>query len=107
MLELQRYVMPNGVSPYGEWFRSFKDNPTKARIRMRLRRLEMGNLGDCVPVGDGVIELRIHLGPSYRIYFGRHGMEVILLLNGGDKSTQAEDIRRAKGMWADWKERQS
>jgi putative addiction module killer protein len=107
MLELQRYVMPNGVSPYGEWFRSLKDNPTKERIRMRLRRLEMGNLGDCAPVGDGVIELRIHLGPGYRIYFGRHGMEVILLLNGGDKSTQAEDIRRAKGMWADWKERQS
>lgn len=107
MLELQRYVMPNGISPYGEWFRSLKDNSTKARIRMRLRRLEMGNLGDYVPVGDGLIELRIHLGPGYRIYCGRHGMEVILLLSGGDKSTQAEDIRRAKGMWADWKERQS
>lgn len=66
MLELQRYVMPNGILPYGEWFRNLKDNSNKARIRMRLRRLEMGDLGDYTPVGDGVIELRIHFVPGYR-----------------------------------------
>jgi putative addiction module killer protein len=59
---------------------------------------EMGDLGDCAPVGDGVIELRIHFVPDYRIYFGRYGMEATLLLSGGDKSTQAEDIRRAESM---------
>lgn len=107
MPELQRYLLPNGSSPYGEWFQSLKDNVTKARIRMRLRQLELGNFGDCAPVGEGVIELRIHFGPGYRIYCGRHGMELILLLSGGDKRSQGEDIRRAKGMWADWKERQS
>ena len=107
MPELQRYVMSNGKSPFGEWFGSLKDNLTKARIRMRLRQLEMGNFGDCAPVGEGVIELRIHIGPGYRVYCGRHGTEVVLLLSGGDKSSQADDIRRAKGMWADWKERQS
>ncbi|MBU6290703.1 MAG: type II toxin-antitoxin system RelE/ParE family toxin [Burkholderiales bacterium] len=107
MLELRRYLMPNGISPYSEWFENLKDNVIKASIRMRLRRVEMGNFGDYSPVGAGVIELRLHLGPGYRIYFGRHGTGVIILLCGGDKSTQAEDIRRAKGMWADWKERQS
>ncbi len=74
---------------------------------MRLRQLELGNFGDCAPVGEGVIELRIHFGSGYRIYCGRYGTEVILLLSGGDKRSQTEDIRRAKGMWADWKERQS
>lgn len=107
MPELQRYIMPNGTSPFGDWFRSLKDNMTKARIRMRLRQLELGNFGDCAPVGEGVIELRIQFGPGYRIYCGRHGRELILLLSGGDKSSQAEDIRRARGMWADWKERNS
>ncbi len=107
MPELQRYVMPNGSSPFGEWFQGLKDPVFKARIRMRLRQLELGNFGDCAPVGEGVIELRIHFGSGYRIYCGRYGTEVILLLSGGDKRSQTEDIRRAKGMWADWKERQS
>lgn len=106
MPELQRYVMSDGRSPFMEWFKELKDDMIKARIRMRLRRLESGNFGDCVPVGEGVIELRIHIGPGYRVYVGRFGMEVVLLLSGGDKSSQAEDIRRAKSMWADWKERQ-
>lgn len=75
------------------------------QIRMRLRRLEMGNPGDCVPVGEGVSELRIHLGPGYRVYFGQDGSQLVLLLCGGDKRSQATDIMRAKLMWKDWKER--
>jgi putative addiction module killer protein len=106
MPELQRYVMSDGRSPFVEWFKGLKDDMIKARIRMRLRRLESGNFGDCSHVGEGVSELRIHFGPGYRVYFGRFRAEVVLLLSGGDKSSQAEDIRRAKSMWADWKERQ-
>ena len=75
------------------------------QVRMRLRRLEMGNRGDCVPVGEGVSELRIHLGPGYRVYFGQDGARLVLLLCGGDKRNQATDIMRAKLMWNDWKER--
>lgn len=62
---------------------------------MRLRRAEDGNFGDCEPVGEGVSEMRIHHGPGYRVYFKRTGMEIVILLVGGDKSTQAKDIRKA------------
>lgn len=70
-------------------------------------RVEAGNFGDCEPVGDGVTELRIHVGAGYRVYFGRHGKTVVILLCGGDKGSQAADIKRAKDYWADWKRRQA
>lgn len=66
-----------------------------------------GNSGDCRPVGEGVSELRVDVGPGYRAYFGRHGANVVLLLCGGDKDSQARDIERAKRLWAEWKRRQS
>jgi len=72
-----------------------------------LLRVEAGNFGDCEPVGDGVTELRIHVGAGYRVYFGRHGKTVVILLCGGDKGSQAADIKRAKDYWADWKRRQA
>lgn len=68
----------------------------KARIDIRVRRLSLGNAGDAKPIGEGVSELRIGHGPGYRIYFVQRGSVVIVLLAGGDKSTQAQDIRRAK-----------
>jgi putative addiction module killer protein len=73
---------------------------------MRLRQLELGNFGDVEPVGEGVMELRVHVGAGYRVYCGRHGKAVVLLLCGGDKGSQDADIKRAKDLWAEWKRRQ-
>jgi putative addiction module killer protein len=83
---------------YADWFSRLRDREARARILVRIRRLSLGNPGDAHPVGEGVSELRIHYGPGYRVYFLQRGALVILLLCGGDKSTQAEDIRRAKDL---------
>ncbi len=83
-------------SEFDKWLKSLKDNIAKARIIQRVRSAELGNFGDATPVGEGVSELRIHVGPGYRVYFARRGEFVYLLLVGGDKSTQAKDIARAK-----------
>ncbi|MFK0337631.1 type II toxin-antitoxin system RelE/ParE family toxin [Agrobacterium sp. 16-172Ci] len=79
-----------------------KDERGKALITSRLNRLSFGNAGDVAPVGEGVSELRIHYGPGYRIYFVRSGDVVIVLLCGGDKSTQEKDIKAAKQIAAQW-----
>ncbi len=107
MIELFRYQDENGREPFSEWLGSMRDKVAQARVRIRLRQMEAGNPGDCEPVGDGVFELRIHVGAGYRVYGGRHGKAVVLLLCGGDKRSQAADIKRAKLMWADWKRRQA
>lgn len=80
---------------FDEWFANIKDRPTKARIQARIDRAEDGNFGDHRTVGEGVSEMRIHFGPGYRIYFVTRGVEIIVLFAGGDKSTQAGDIRAA------------
>jgi putative addiction module killer protein len=77
------------------WFSRLKDKRGKAMIEVRLRRAEDGNFGDCAPVGEGVSEMRIHYGPGYRMYFVQRGMEVVILLAGGDKSSQSKDINVA------------
>jgi len=66
---------------------------------LRIKAAEQGNFGDCAPVGDGVSEMRLHFGPGYRIYFVQEGTSIYLLLAGGDKDSQARDIKRAKEMW--------
>ena len=106
MIEIVRYQQEDGEEPYTEWFRRLRDAVAKASIGKRLRRVEAGNLGDCKPVGDGVSELRIDTGPGYRIYFGMRRTVMVILLCGGDKSSQHRDIERAKTFWADWKRRQ-
>ncbi|MGH7926584.1 MAG: type II toxin-antitoxin system RelE/ParE family toxin, partial [Candidatus Binatia bacterium] len=82
-----------------------KDARARARVRVRLDRLEDGNFGDSKPVDKGVIELRIDYGPVYRVYLGREGEMAVLLLCGDDKSSQQADIRRAQGYWADYRTR--
>ncbi len=83
------------TSAYSDWFARLKDREARARILVRIRRLSLGNPGDVKPVGTGVSELRIDYGPGYRVYFVPRGKELIILLGGGDKSTQAADIRAA------------
>jgi putative addiction module killer protein len=83
---------------YQAWFAGLNDLQAQARIRVRIRRLSLGNSGDTKPVGEGVSEMRSDCGPGYRIYFVQQGRTVVLLLSGGDKSTQNRDIATAKRM---------
>jgi putative addiction module killer protein len=86
---------------FADWLNSLRDNQARLRINARIIRMEAGNMGDTAPVGEGVSELRIHHGPGYRVYFVQRG--TVILLCGGDKSTQPADIRRAKQMARDWR----
>ncbi len=93
---LHIYVTAEGHKPFTEWLNSLQDQRARAKIRVRLDRVSLGNFGDCHGVGDGVQELRIDYGPGFRVYFGQEGTTVVLLLCGGDKSTQARDIQTAQ-----------
>lgn len=81
---------------FARWPKSQRDAVAKAKVLVRIERLADGNPGDVAPVGEGVSELRIHHGPGYRVYFVRRGEEIVVLLCGGDKSSQTSDIARAK-----------
>jgi putative addiction module killer protein len=91
-------------SRFEAWFRDLADQQAQDRIVARLIRLEQGNFGDCRSVGDGVRELRIDVGPGYRVYFVRRGPAVYLLLTGGDKGSQKRDVDQAKAMARELKE---
>ncbi|MGD1105066.1 MAG: type II toxin-antitoxin system RelE/ParE family toxin [Terriglobia bacterium] len=84
------------TAAFSDWMARLGDHRARARIAARIDRLGLGNPGDVEPVGEGISELRIHYGPGYRVYFVRRGKELIVLLCGGDKSTQAKDIKTAK-----------
>lgn len=83
---------------FATWLAGLRDERARARILKRLDRAQAGNLGDVAPVGDGVSEMRIFYGPGYRVYFIQRGPELIVLLCGGDKATQAADIQEAKAL---------
>lgn len=103
--DIEIYKQTDGKKPYEEWLNGLKDGMSRARIRARIDKVALGNFGDFKPVGDGVSELRFTFGPGYRVYYGLDGEKIVLLLFGGDKSTQEKDIEKAKEYWKDYKER--
>lgn len=102
---LRNYVSPSGKVPFLEWLNNLKDPITRLRIRRRLDRIELGNLGDCKPVGGGIFEVRLAFGSGYRIYFAEQDDTIIILLCAGDKSSQTKDIKMAKAYWHELMER--
>lgn len=99
---IRTYEKADGTVPFNEWLERLRDKQARGVIRTRLNRVRLGLMGDCKPVGSGVSELRIDFGPGYRVYFAQEGEQIIILLCGGDKSRQEQDIARAKEYWADY-----
>jgi len=97
--EIRILSLENGSVPFDIWFKNLRDIKLQTAVDARLARVRAGNLGDFKSVGDGVSELRIDKGPGLRIYVGFIGKRAIVLIGGGDKSTQTRDIRRAKELW--------
>ena len=101
---LEYYLDERDKAPFIEWLEALRDRTGVARIIVRLDRVHIGNFGRVEPVGSGVSELKIDYGPGYRVYFAMTGKTVVLLLIGGDKSTQKRDIETAKSYWQRYKE---
>ena len=101
--EARYFIASNGKAPCEEWLDTLRDRQGRAMIRARIRRLELGNPGNCRPVGQGVMEMKIHHGPGYRVYYGEDGDALIILLCGGDKDSQHRDIRKAHEFWDDYR----
>jgi putative addiction module killer protein len=104
MLEIRYYVAADGRQPFAEWFADLEP-VTRARIARAVTRMEQGNLSNAKPVGGGVLEYRIDFGPGYRVYFGRDGETLVILLIGGSKKRQQRDIEAAFVCWQDYKRR--
>ena len=104
-IQLLEYITEDGDNPFHRWLKSLKDRVARARIRVRLNRLRLGNFGDCKPVGKGVNELRVDYGPGYRVYYGKSKTTIVILLCGGSKKSQPKDIQLAQAYWADFKRR--
>ena len=104
MYEIREYVDDRGRSPFGRWFDGL-DAGAATRVRTALARMEAGNLSNVRGVGSGVSEYRVHVGPGYRVYFGRDGDTLIVLLGGGSKARQQDDIRDARRLWQEYKRR--
>jgi putative addiction module killer protein len=106
-ISILHYRTLEGRFPYREWVESIADKAARAAVLARVDRLAFGTFGDWKAVGDGVCELRVHLGAGYRVYFGREGKTVVILLCGGEKRSQDADIRRAKRYWKDYEARKT
>ncbi|VAW34455.1 hypothetical protein MNBD_CHLOROFLEXI01-5135 [hydrothermal vent metagenome] len=104
-IEIVEYLAENGRNPFRKWLEGLRDRQARAKVRVRLNRIRLGNFGDCKSVGSGVNELRIPHGSGYRVYFGRKGNMIVILLNGGDKKTQSRDIALAQRYWNDYLQR--
>ena len=103
--EIRHYLAPNEKDVYMEWHRQLRDTKARIAVDRRINRIELGNFGDHKFCRDGVWELRIDVGPGYRVYYALAAAQVVLLLCGGDKRTQDADINRACEFWLDWQER--
>ena|SRR3990167_7044757 len=97
----------HGKSPYEDWLHALKDERGRAKIRVKIDRVRLGNFGDCRSLGEGLFELKIDFGPGYRVYFGQGGKNLAILLCGGDKGTQGRDIEKAREYWADYRKRKN
>ena len=106
-IDIRRYITPDGRNPFAEWLSSLRDLNAVVKIEQRLDRVRLGNLGNSKSVGEGVCELKIDFGPGYRVYFGQFGSTIVLVLCGGDKSSQEQDIRKAKEYWKEYEEREN
>ncbi|CAG0996370.1 hypothetical protein MTYP_02581 [Methylophilaceae bacterium] len=102
MFEIKHYIANDGRDLFADWRKKVKDNKAKIAIDRRIYRVELGNLGDHKPCRDGVWELRIDVGPGYRVYYAQAGKTVVLLLCGGTKRSQDADISKACEYWMDW-----
>ena len=105
MYEIRHYLTPDQKDLYLEWQSKLRDTKARIAIDRRINRIESGNFGDHKFCRDGVWELRIDVGPGYRVYYAVAGSQVVLLLCGGDKRTQDADTTRACGYWRDWRGR--
>ena len=99
MTEIRKYRRADGVIPFDRWMAKLRDERAKARVLVQVDRLRLGLAGDWKSVGEGVFELRVDEGRGYRVYFGREGKAIVILLCGGDKSTQRRDIDLARAYW--------
>lgn len=106
-VDVQEYIAEDGRNHFEDWLLGLRDAEARARVRSRVNRVRLGNFGDSKGVGSGIHELRIDYGPGYRIYFGRSGYTVVVLLCGGDKRTQTRDIELAQALWQEYLRRKS
>jgi len=106
MNAIREYVDESGRSPFAVW-RAELDDLARAKVTTAVLRLEQGNISNVKAVGEGVSELKIDFGPGYRVYFGREGASIVILLGGGTKKRQQHDIARARQRWQNYKERKA
>ena len=104
-MDIRIYSESAGHTPFTRWIETLADQRGRAAIKARLLRVQAGNMGDCKPLRDGVLELRIDHGPGYRVYLSRQGPVLVLLLCGSDKNDQDRTIAKAVEYLADWKQR--
>lgn len=104
MIEIRAYATEDGKSPYSKWFKSL-NTPAAIKITTALERMEDGNFSNVKAVGAGVSEYKVNFGPGYRIYFGMDGATLVILLCGGSKQGQSDDVADAKAYWTDYKKR--
>ena len=103
-MDVREYLTRQGASPFADWF-SDLDAPAAAKVTIALARMQLGNLSNVKGVGSGVFEYRIDFGPGYRVYFGKDGETLVILLGGGSKKRQQGDIEDAQARWLDYKAR--